>query len=134
MYITSGQFKITLFMLIQYLIITYGKIYPIQMIELKHNTKSMQYDPQTPIDTVFNPVKYILGYGELAIYPYNNIHTTDISNRIINRTTKFQDKIKTWNQMSPFHQNWINFKTNFCTAHYKLEETSEQIMEDAGHH
>ena len=36
--------------------------------------------------------------------------------------------------MSPIQQNWINFKTHFCTAHRELEETGELTMEDAGYH
>ena len=39
---TTGQFTGTLFMLIQYLIVTYGKIYPSQLIDLEQSTKSMQ--------------------------------------------------------------------------------------------
>ena len=41
---TTGQFTGTLFMLIQYFIVTYGKISPSQLIALEQNTKSMQYD------------------------------------------------------------------------------------------
>ena len=36
--------------------------------------------------------------------------------------------------MSPIQQNWINFKTHFCTAHCELEETGELLMEDVGYY
>ena len=36
--------------------------------------------------------------------------------------------------MNPIQQNWINLKTHFFTAHRKLEETGEFIMEDAEYH
>ena len=36
--------------------------------------------------------------------------------------------------MAPIQKNWINFKTHFCTAHRKLEETGELAMEAAGYH
>ena len=65
----------------------------------------MQYDPQTPIDTVFDQVKDLLEYRELDIFPYNYIHTTNIAYTIINMTRKFQDEIKTWNRMNPFQKN-----------------------------
>ena len=42
---TTEQFIGTLFMLTQYLIVTYMKISPRQLIGLKQNTNSMQYDP-----------------------------------------------------------------------------------------
>ena len=51
---TTDQFIGTLFMLTQYLIVTYRKISPSQLINIEQNTTSMQYDPHTPIDTVFN--------------------------------------------------------------------------------
>ena len=57
---TTVQFIGYLFMLTQYLIVTYGKIPPSQLIDLKQNTKSMQYNPQTPINTVLNQVKDLL--------------------------------------------------------------------------
>ena len=38
---TTGQFTCTLFILIQYLIVTYGKFYPSNLIDLEQNTKSM---------------------------------------------------------------------------------------------
>ena len=60
----------SLIMLIQYLIITYGKISHSQLVGLEQETKAMQYDPQTLINTVFNQVKYLLEYGELARSPY----------------------------------------------------------------
>ena len=36
---TTGQLKGTFFMIIQYLIVTYGKISPIKLINLEQNTK-----------------------------------------------------------------------------------------------
>ena len=39
------QFIFTLFIIIQYLIFTYGKISPSHLIDLEQNTKSMHYDP-----------------------------------------------------------------------------------------
>ena len=36
--------------------------------------------------------------------------------------------------MNPFQQNWINFKTRFCTAHRELKETGKLTMGDSGYH
>ena len=43
------------------------------MINLEQNTKPIQYDPQTPIDTVFNQVEDLLEYGVLDRSPYTHI-------------------------------------------------------------
>ena len=42
---TTDQFIGTLFMITQYLIVTYRKISPSQLINIEQNTTSMQYDP-----------------------------------------------------------------------------------------
>ena len=107
-------------MLVQYLIVTYGKFSPSQLIDLEQNIKSMQYDSQTLIDTVFNQVEYLLEYGELVISPYTQIQTTNIAYTIITRTSKFQDESKIWNRMNPIQKNRINFKTQFRIAHHEL--------------
>ena len=108
-------------MLIQHLIVTYRKIYPSQLINIKQNKKSMHYNTQTLIDSVFNHVQDLLEYGELDISPYNQIQTTNISYIIINKTQNFQDAIKTWNWMSPIQKNCINFRTHFCTAQREFD-------------
>ena len=131
---TTDQFTGTLFMIIQYLIVTYSKIYPIQLVDLEQNNKSMQYDPQTPIDTFFNQVKNILEYGELDISPYTHIHKNNISYIIINRTRKFQDAIKTWNRMNPIQQNWINFKPIFAHLAVISIKLANSQMEAVGYH
>ena len=94
----------------------------------------MQYDPQTWIDTVFKQVKDILKYEELARYLYTQIQITNIAYTIINRTKKFQDTVKTWNQMNPIQQNWINFKAHFRISHRNIEETGKLTMEAVGYH
>ena len=110
------------------------EISPSQLIELEHNTKSMQDDPQAPIDIFFDQVKDLIKHGELSRYLYSQIQTTNISYTSINRTRKFQDAIKTRKRMNSIQQNWINFRTHFRTAHRELKETGELTMEAAEYH
>ena len=107
---TTGQFSGTLFMLIQYLIVTYGKIPTSQLFDLEQEKKEMRYNPQIPSDTIFNQVGYLLEYGEMSISLYTQIKTMNIVYTVINKTRKFQDAIKTWNRMNPI-QKRNNFKT-----------------------
>ena len=94
----------------------------------------MNYNPQIPIDSFFNQVKYLLEYLELARFLYTHIQTTNIDYTILNKTRKFQNAIKTWDWMNPIHKNWINFNTHFHIAHRELEETGELTMKDVGFH
>ena len=94
----------------------------------------MYHNNQSLIDTIFNQVEDLLKYGKLVRYPYTHIKTTNTIYTIINKTRKFHDTIKTWNQMNPIQQNWINFKTHFRTSHRNIEETGELTMEHVGFH
>ena len=94
-------------MLIKYLIVTYGKISPITPIDIKQNQKPIQYNPQTSIDTVSNQVRDLLEYRELYIYPYNQIQTTNTAYKVINRKSKFQDSIETWDWMTTIKIGYI---------------------------
>ena len=67
----------------------------------------MNYNPQSPIDSVFNQVEYLLEYLELARFLYTHIQTTNIDYTILNKTRKLQNEIKTWDWMNPIHKNWI---------------------------
>ena len=87
----TGQFTGNLLMIIYYIIVTYGEISPSQLVNLDHNTKTIQYNPQTPINTIFNQVKDLIEYGELARSKYTQIQTTRIAYMIINKTRNFQD-------------------------------------------
>ena len=94
----------------------------------------MQYDLETPIETVFNQDEDLLEYGELDRYLYTHKQTTNIAYMIITRTRKYQDAIKIWNGINPIQQNWINYKTHFCTAQQELEETGKLTMKAAGYY
>ena len=85
---TTGKCFGNLFTLIQYLIIKYGKKSPRQLINLDQETKEIHNNPQSPIDTVFNQVRYLLECVELAISMYTQIQTTNIAFAIINKVRK----------------------------------------------
>ena len=36
--------------------------------------------------------------------------------------------------MNLFQQNWIKFKTHFCSAHCELVETEKLTTDDSGQH
>jgi hypothetical protein len=131
---STGQFTGTIYQLLQYLLTVYGKITPSQLLELEHETKTLAYDPITPVDVVYNQVEDLVEYGEMAQCPYTQTQTINIAYAIINRTTKFRESIKVWNRLPPLQRTWIAFKIHFRDAHNELQETGELTMADAGYH
>ena len=73
-YITATRNRITfqssgnLFLLIQYIIVTYGKISPSQLVDLEQDIKEMYYNSQSAIYSVFNQVEDLLEHRELTRY------------------------------------------------------------------
>lgn len=130
---STGQFTATINQLVQYLLNVYGKITPAQLLELEHETKTLSYDPITPIDVVFNQVEDLIEYGEMANNGYTMIQTVNMAYAILNRTTKFRESIKAWNKLAPLNKTWITFKLHFREAHNELMETGELTMSDVGY-
>jgi hypothetical protein len=131
---TTGQFTVTIFQLLQYLLTVYGKITPSQLLHLEQETKIFAYDPITPIDVVFNQVEDLVEYGEMANCEFTMHQTVNIAYAILNRTTKFRESIQTWNCLPVLQKTWIAFKIHFREAHTRLQETGELTMEEAGYH
>jgi hypothetical protein len=98
---TTGQFTVTIFQLLQYLLTVYGKIAPSQLLHLEQETKSLAYDPITPVDVVINQVENLVEYGEMAHCEFTMAQTINIAYAILNRTTKFKESIKAWNRLPP---------------------------------
>jgi hypothetical protein len=131
---TTGQFTGIIYQLLQYLLTVHGKITPSQLLHLEQETKPFAYDPSTPVGMVFNQVKDLVEYGEMANCTFTMSQTINIAYATLNLTTKLKESIKTWNRLPALQKTCIAFKIHFHTARNKLQETGELTMEDAGYH
>ena len=130
----TGQFNGTAYQTLHHLISVHGKISPSQLNDLESTTKNMVYDPQSPVDVVFNQVEDLIEFGDMALCPFSAGQTINIAYTIINKTRRFKDAIIAWNRRAPQDKTWINFKIHFREAHAELLETGTLTMETAGYH
>ena len=131
---TTGQFNGTVYETLSHLIAVHGKISPSQLNDLETTTKNMVYDPQSPVDVVFNQVEDLVEFGDMANCPFSAGQTINIAYTIINKTRKFKDAIIAWNRTDFLNKTWINFKRHFRNAHAELMEAGDLTMENAGYH
>ena len=62
----TGQFAGNMRQIFLDLLTTYGKILPSQLNNFEKEVTAMHYDPVTPAENIFNKVKDLLKYGDMA--------------------------------------------------------------------
>ena len=129
----TGQFIGNVQNILEYLLVTYGKISASQLNEFDTEVSDMHYDPVTPVDTVFNKIEDLLEYGDMAICPFTQPQAMSKGYNILNKTGKFRESIKEWNRLPALQKTWINFKVHFRQAHAELKEIGALTMEEAGY-
>ena len=130
----TGHLQNDILGVIQYLKYVYGKFSPAELAVLHDEVTKFTYNPNKPIDTVFNRVKDLMEYGTLAKNPYSLQQMIQIAYTIINSTGKFKQGIIEWNRSPPQIRTWLYFKEHFSRAHQELDKTNQLTMENAGYH
>ena len=71
--------------IMRYLIRVYGKIKPEQLRELKKEVEEFNYDPQLPVDVLFNKLDFFSDLTEFANKPLSDADKVDITYITVNR-------------------------------------------------
>ena len=95
---STGQFTGHVQQILEYLLVTYGKISPSQLNKFDTEVSEMHYDPVTPVNNVFNKIEDLLEYGDMATCPFTQPQAMSKAYNILNKTGKFRESIKEWNR------------------------------------
>ena len=87
---TTGRLQGTIAEIIRHLFKVYGKVTPQMLFEHEQKVQQMVYNPQHPIDGVFNAVDELENYAEAALIPYSEKQCANLAYCILNRTGLFQ--------------------------------------------
>ena len=100
----------------------YGRLIP---ADLQANDTRMrtQYNSNKPIETIFVQVKDAVTLAAAVQAPYSNSHIVAISYTLIFNTGLFTDACRDWQRRPVNEHNWVNFKVDFVTAHYKWRDS-----------
>ena len=76
-----------------------------------------RYDPNAPIETLFDQITDGVAYAELGEDPFTSKHIVDIDLLCLGKTGVFNDDLKEWNQLPLLNRNWSTFRVHFAKAH-----------------
>ena len=93
----------------------------------------MTYDPINPIEQVFNRIKDLVDYREIACNTYAQTQAISKAYNILNKTGIFKEYIKTWKCGPTVEHTWINFKDHFHQGYDELQETEDLTLQNAGY-
>ena len=112
----TGYAKVSLRQLIDHLITTYAAI---DQFDLEKNQEKMtaRYNPNAPIETLFEQITDGVAYAELGDAPFTSKPIFDIALLCLAKTGVFHEDLKGWNQKPPLSRDWNTFIVHFAKAH-----------------
>ena len=76
-----------------------------------------RYNPNAPIETLFEQIADGVAYAELGDAPFTSKQIVDISLLCLAKTGVFNDDMKEWNRLPLLNRNWSKFRAHFVKAH-----------------
>ena len=64
-----------------------------------------RYDPNAPIETLFEQITYAVAYAELGDAPFTSKQIVDTALFCLAKTGVFHDDLKEWNQKPPLNRD-----------------------------
>ena len=92
----TGYVNVTLRQLLDHLVPTYAAI---DQFDLEKNQENMtaRYDPNAPIETLFEKISDGVVYAELGYAPFTSKQIVDIDLLCLAKTGVFHNDLKEWN-------------------------------------
>ena len=78
---------------------------------------TVRYDPNAPIETLFEQIADGVAYAELGDAPFTSKQIVDIALLCLEKTGVLNDDLKEWNQLPLLNRNWSTFRVHFAKAH-----------------
>ena len=90
-----------------------------------------RYDPNAPIETLFEKITDGAAYAELGDTPFTSKQIVDIALLCLEKTGVFNDNLKEWNLKPLLNRDWTTFRVHFAKAH---NEWKANLRLTAGQH
>ena len=103
----------------------YSEYARISVADLQNNDVVLKtaYDPNQPIESLFDQVENALDYAAARNTPYSPAQVVATAFWILFATGMFLDDCKTWKRKTDSDKTWDSFKTYFSWAHREFRET-----------
>ena len=111
----TGYANVTLRQILDHLVTTYAAI---DQLDLEKNQEKMtaRYNPNAPIETLFEKITDGVAYAELGEAPFASKHIVDIALICLAKTGVFNDELKEWNRKPLLSRDCTTFRVHFAKA------------------
>ena len=108
--------NVTLRQLLDQMVTTYATIDQFDLENIQEKMTA-RYNPNTPIETLFEQITDSVPYAELGDAPFTSKQIVDIALLCFARTGVFNDNLKEWNRKPLLSRDWTTFRFHFTKAH-----------------
>jgi tetrahydrodipicolinate N-succinyltransferase len=121
----------TVYDILAYLQDVYGRVSP-QMVDTREEeVRNLAYNPQQPVDFVFNAVEDFAEFAELGGQPLSQPQIISKAYVILTKTRRFSNAIIKWKNKPSDEKTWLAFKLHFRRAHQDFRETTDITLEES---
>jgi hypothetical protein len=119
--------------MLDHLFETYGNITAVDLeINFEHMRRA--WDPQQPVETLFNQIQDCADYSEAGGVPIGQPHKIKVGYATIFATGHFMSACRHWNEKPAAEKTWTHFKSHFAAAHRQHKHMQVETAANAGYH
>ena len=110
---------------------SYGKITEQEFYEKEDDIKKFRYDPELPVDTVFNRIDKFQAMCELTGNSKSDRQLVSLAYFIFSNTGIFMNALKKWNKKTIAHKTYIDMVIHMRDQHQALREVGALKIKDS---
>jgi hypothetical protein len=128
----TGFANVTTRQMLVHLYTNYGRLTPAD-VQANDHTMKAQYDPNQPIETLFDQIETAIDIADAASAPYSPEQVVTIAYTLVFGTGMFPEACRDWRRLPTADKTWGRFKTDFATAHQEFRDT-QLTANQTGYH
>jgi hypothetical protein len=127
-----GYANCTSLQLLTHLSTYYAMIAPTELTQ-NYERLNMPYDPNQPIETLFQQIQDARAFAVTGGQPYGNAMIVNVAYTLIFNTGLFSDACRAWQSRAISGETRAQFKIDFATAHREFRLTNQTAQQSGFH-
>jgi hypothetical protein len=128
----SSYAKCTSHDLLTHLLTFYAMIAPTEITQ-KYERLNTPYDPNQPIETLFQQIQDARAFAVAGGQPYGAAMITNVAYTLVFNTGLYPDACRAWQSRTIAANKWAQFKIDFSTAHREFRLTNQTAQQSGFH-
>jgi hypothetical protein len=119
-----GYLNVSTRQMLDHLYAQYARISASDIQDNNVNFKT-PYDPNMPIETLFDQIENGIDYAAAGLTPYSTEQIVTNAFQLIHSTGMFIQDCKIWKRRNTVYKTWDQFKTDFAISHREFRDSRE---------